>query len=233
MFKSAKKANAAIENESVAFLSGLCTDIEKNSVKFQAELSRLLQSKTFLPSGGTLGFGLSKKYTWSETDGYISGSGITGLYKILTPADKLLYTIGQTTQLGPRLKIVYTMKDYPGVSLLSANLSPFPGEPYPYESVWENTQGLSGLCKKIEGDIVVSTDKSCKLTAEVDWVKPVHHVNNRLEYIEKIAGEKTISHVSRSYVLTMVVPKWVERQGAGSKRPRSSEESGREQKVRK
>lgn len=212
---AAKKPNSTNKNDPIIFLSNFYADFENDPSPFQKELSRLLRDKTFLQGGGILGFGLKYKYTYSELDSYLHG-GIAGLGSLLTPTEKSLYLMGKSLDLKPEFKVVYKMRDYPGNSIMSTTLSPFPNPAYPYPPTWENTSGFEGLCEQIGGDFIeLSEEWNIEGGAlKVEWVSPIEHINIIPEYIEKIGGEPTVLRICGSYVLTMTVPAWSERGSA-------------------
>lgn len=207
----------------VVSLSKLYNDIEKFSSQdglspFHKELLRLLRQKKFLPAGGILGFGLKYKYTYSAVDAYLNGGEIRGMRGLLRTTDKILFALSQTCGLKGELKIVYKMKDYPGVSMLASTLSPFPNQGHPYPPTWENTDGCQGLCEKIGGDFIEISDEysTVEPIIEIKWVSPILHINIMPEFIVKVEGEPVVSRVFGSYVLIMTVPKWSRGRAAGA-----------------
>lgn len=219
MLRSARsKTN---RNDSVVSLSELYIDIEGISFQdglppFHEELLRLLQRKKFLPAGGFLGFGLKYKYTYSAVDAYLNGGEIRGMRGLLRTTDKIVFALSQACGLKGELKIVYKMKDYPGISMLASTLSPFPNKGYPYPPTWENTGGCQGLCEKIGGNFIEVSDEysTVEPIIEIKWVSPILHKNIMPEFVVMVEGEPVVSRVFGSYVLIMTVPKWSKERAA-------------------
>lgn len=210
-------------NDSVVSLSELYNDIEEFSFQgglspFHEEFLRLLRQKKFLPAGGILGFGLKYKYTYSAVDAHLNGGEIRGMRGLLRTTDKVLFALSQACGLKGELKIVYKMKDYPGISMLASTLSPFPNKGHPYPPTWENTDGCQGLCEKIGGNFIEISDEYSTMEPiiEIKWVSPILHKNIMPEFIVMVKGEPVVSRVFGSYVLIMTVPEWSKERAAGA-----------------
>lgn len=202
---------------SIAHLAGLYANLGEDTAPFKKELSRLLQKKDFLPDGGVLGFGLERKYTYSETDANLRNSDIAGLEHHIVGTDKILNRIGTSLDLKTEFKVVYKMKDYPGISIMATTLSPFPNEAYPLPPTWENKGSLEGLCSRIGGDLIELSNewKSEEEITKVEWVTPIKHINIMPEFIVKEEGKSVVSHIRGSYVMIMTVPEWHKRKMVG------------------
>lgn len=208
--------------DSITSLSELYNTIEEPSFQnglplFHEELLRLLQQRKFLPAGGILGFGLKFRYTYSEVDAYLNGGEIRGMRGLLRTTDKTLFVLSQAYGLKGELKVVYKMKDYPGISIMASTLAPFPNPAYPYPTTWKNTGGCQGLCEKIGGNFIeISDEYSTKEPIiEIKWVSPILHTNIMPEFIVMVEGKPVVSHICGSYVLTVVVPKWSKERATG------------------
>ncbi|KAI5841789.1 hypothetical protein DFP73DRAFT_596384 [Morchella snyderi] len=220
-----------VTDEGFLILSNLCKDLETNSDEFKKDFKRLLKEKTFLQDGGALAFGLDYKYTFAQIDGEMTSLGLGGLRNFLKPIDKMLYSFIHSCGLQPEFKVVYRIRNHPKVVILSGNISPFPLDLD--GPVWKNMNGLDSLREAIGGeDVKLSKRIQIHAGEKFGWLKPIQHINNKAEYLEKIGNNQySVSSISRSYVLVVSFPKWTEGRGIQPKDvPATSENGGIESK---
>jgi hypothetical protein len=223
--KCSPTLNKLITDEGFLILSNLCKDLETNSDEFKKEFKRLLKEKTFLQGGGTLAFGLDYKYTFAQIDGEMNSLGLGGLRNFLKPIDKMLYNFIDSCGLQPEFKIVYRIRKHPKVVILSSNISPFPLDLD--GPVWKNMNGLDSLLEAIDGaDVKLSKGIQIHAGAQFGWLKPIEHINNKAEFLEKTGDNQySVSSISRSYVLVVSLPKWSESRGIQPKDVHATSES--------